>query len=152
MSKEKSCKCCKQIWYVDMLDKKLGLCPNCYGYCKPLIDDLKIKDKIIKKLNLQDKRIKELEATNKILSNELTQNGIVKQDRLETCYGIPIYEIPKLKEENQQLKQSQKQLALDKLEMLQAVFESTIIDEVLRNYVCSIIRGEIEILIGEENE
>ena len=50
MSKEKGCKCCEQIWYVDMLDKKWGLCPNCYGYCKPLIDDLKIKDKRIKEL------------------------------------------------------------------------------------------------------
>ena len=47
MSKEKSCKCCKQIWYLDMLDKKWRLCPNCYRYCKPLIDDLKIKDKKI---------------------------------------------------------------------------------------------------------
>lgn len=50
MSKEKGCKCCKQIWYVDMLDKKLKLCPNCYEYCKPLFDDLKIKDKQIAKL------------------------------------------------------------------------------------------------------
>ena len=30
-----------------MLDKKWKLCPNCYEYCKPLIDDLKIKDKKI---------------------------------------------------------------------------------------------------------
>lgn len=51
MSKEKGCKCCKQIWYVDMLDKKLKLCPNCYEYCKPLIDDLKIKDKQIANLH-----------------------------------------------------------------------------------------------------
>lgn len=51
--------------------------------------------------------------------------------------------------EIEQLKQAQKQLAIDKLEILQAVFASTIIDEVLRNYVCSIIRGEIENLIGE---
>ena len=47
MSKEKGCKCCKQIWYEDMLDKKWKLCPNCYEYCKPLFDDLKIKDKQI---------------------------------------------------------------------------------------------------------
>ena len=47
MSKEKGCKCCKQIWYVDLLDKKWGLCPNCYEYCKPLIDNLKIKDEKI---------------------------------------------------------------------------------------------------------
>lgn len=55
-------------------------------------------------LNEQDKRIKELEATNKVLSNELTKNNIMEQDRLETCCGIPIYEIPTLKQENQQLK------------------------------------------------
>ena len=49
---------------------------------------------VIDLLNQQDKRIKELEATNKVLSNELTKNNIIKQDRLETCCGIPIYEIP----------------------------------------------------------
>lgn len=47
MSKEKGCECCKQIWYVDMLDTKLKLCPDCYEYCKPLFDDLKIKYKQI---------------------------------------------------------------------------------------------------------
>lgn len=47
MSKEKECKCCKRIWYEDMLDKKLELCPTCYEYCKPLIDGLKIKYKNI---------------------------------------------------------------------------------------------------------
>ena len=56
-------------------------------------------------LNKQDKRIKELEETNKVLSNELTKNSILKQDHIETCCGIPIFEIPKIKEENQQLKQ-----------------------------------------------
>lgn len=61
-------------------------------------------------LNRQDKRIKELEATNKILSNELTNNNIVKSNKLETCCGIPIYEIPKLKEENYFLKEQNKSL------------------------------------------
>lgn len=56
-------------------------------------------------LNEQDKEIKELEETNKVLSNELTKNSILKQDHIETCCGIPIFEIPKMKEENQQLKQ-----------------------------------------------
>ena len=56
-------------------------------------------------LNEQDKRIKELKETNKVLSNELTKNSILKQDHIETCCGIPIFEIPKIKEENQQLKQ-----------------------------------------------
>lgn len=73
-------------------------------------------------LNQQDKRIKELEATNKVLSNELTKNNIMKQDRLETCCGIPIYEIPTLKQENQQLQQSQKQLAINELKKLSKHF------------------------------
>lgn len=61
--------------------------------------------KLEKLLNQQDKRIKELEETNKVLSNELTKNSILKQRHIETCCGIPIFEIPKMKEENQQLKQ-----------------------------------------------
>lgn len=56
-------------------------------------------------LNEQDKRIKEMEETNKVLSNELTKNSILKQGYIEACCGIPIFEIPKIKEENQQLKQ-----------------------------------------------
>ena len=39
-------------------------------------------------LNEQDKRIKELEETDKVLSNELTKNSILKQDHIETCCGI----------------------------------------------------------------
>ena len=61
-------------------------------------------DTVCSLLNKQDKRIKELEETNKILSNELTKNSILKQDHIETCCGIPIFEIPKMKEENEELK------------------------------------------------
>ena len=43
-----------------------------------------------------------------------------------------------------QLKQSQNQLAIRKLEMLHNMFCSTINNRNLQNYVCSIIRGEIE--------
>lgn len=68
MSKEKSCKCCKQIWYTDMLDKKWRLCPNCYGYCKPLINDLKIKDKKIAKLQ---HKLEVAERTTKLACDEL---------------------------------------------------------------------------------
>lgn len=68
MSKEKSCNCCKQIWYVDLFDKKWVLCPNCYEYCKPLIDNLKIKDKQI--AGLQHR----LEVADKAL--ELAVNNI----------------------------------------------------------------------------
>lgn len=60
--------------------------------------------KVVNLLNQQDKRIKELEETNKLLSNELTKNSILKQDHIETCCGIPIFEIPKMKQENEQLK------------------------------------------------
>ena len=68
MSKEKSCKCCKQIWYVDMLDKKLELCPNCYEYCKPLIDNLKIKYKHIADLQ---HRLEVAEIATKLACDEL---------------------------------------------------------------------------------
>ena len=61
------------------------------------------KQPITELLNQQDKRIKELEETNKVLCNELTKNNIIKPNRLETCCGVPIYEVPKLKEENKQL-------------------------------------------------
>lgn len=61
------------------------------------------ENNLIFKLNLQIsnlmKQIEKLKATNKVLSNELTKNNIVKQDYIETCCGIPIYEIPKLKEQ-----------------------------------------------------
>lgn len=69
MSKEKGCKCCKQIWYEDMLDKKFELCPNCYEYCKPLIDGLKIKDKQI--ANLQN-RLKVAEKALELACKEIT--------------------------------------------------------------------------------
>ena len=72
-------------------------------------------------LNEQDKRIKELEETNKVLSNELIKNNIMKQDRLKTCCGIPIYEVPKLKEENELLKLEQKELAIEKLEEVKKI-------------------------------
>lgn len=88
-----------------------------------------IYDYIVDLLNQNDKRIKELElllkADKKIETNSL--NGFEK-----------------LRKENQQLKQSQKQLAVSKLEMLHDIFCSTINNRILQNYVCSIIRGEIE--------
>lgn len=75
--------------------------------------------KLEKLLNQQDKRIKELEETNKVLSNELTKNSILKQRHIETCCGIPIFEIPKMKEENQQLKQqlAEKEKEIERLNL-----------------------------------
>ena len=83
---------------------ELKIYAGCESYS---ITDTKEKQQItlenvINLLNKQDKRIKELEETNKVLSNELTKNSILKQDHIETCCGIPIFEIPKMKTENQQ--------------------------------------------------
>ena len=78
-------------------------------------------------LNKQDKRIKELEETNKVLSNELTKNSILKQDHIETCCGIPIFEIPKIKEENQQLKQQLHDLPNKIVEEIKKVSDTVIL-------------------------
>lgn len=42
------------------------------------------------------KQLEELKTTNKVLSEELTKDKILKQDCLTTCCGIPIGDIPKL--------------------------------------------------------
>ena len=83
--------------------------------------------KLEKLLNQQDKRIKELEETNKVLSNELTKNSILKQDYIETCCGIPIFEIPKIKEENQQLKQQLHDLPNKIVEEIKKVSDTVIL-------------------------
>lgn len=101
----------------------------------------------------QYKRIKELEAANKVLSNELTKNNIVKQDRLETCCGIPIYEIPTLK-------QSQNQKAVECFEKFKEFCkkeESPSFSETVAGYwflsarkVFEYIDNQIEELKGEK--
>ena len=42
------------------------------------------------------KQLEELKSTNKVLSEELTKDKILKQNCLTTCCGIPIGDIPKL--------------------------------------------------------
>ena len=42
------------------------------------------------------KQLEELKSINKVLSEELTKDKILKQDCLTTCCGIPIGDIPKL--------------------------------------------------------
>lgn len=42
------------------------------------------------------KQLEGLKSTNKVLSEELTKDKILKQDCLTTCCGIPIGDIPKL--------------------------------------------------------
>ena len=93
---------------------------------QPIYYDLK---KIAHLLNQQDKQIKELKL-------------LLKADKKIETDSINGFE--KLRQENRQLKQSQKQLAISELEMLHDMFCSTINNRILQNYVCSIIRGEIE--------
>lgn len=106
------------------------------------------KDLLLDRLNQQDKRIKVLEEENGyiVFADGYDEKGNKIHKQLIVKYKNKFKE---LVEENKKLKQTEEQLAIDKLEILQAAFASTIIDEVLRNYVCSIIRGEIENLIGE---
>lgn len=63
------------------------------------------KNELINIKQQQYERIIELSKTNKFLSNELTKNNTVKQDHIETCCGIPIFDIPQLKQDNEKLKQ-----------------------------------------------
>ena len=56
------------------------------------------------------KQLEELKSTNKVLSEELTKDKILKQDCLTTCCGIPIGDIPKLQDENKQLEDNWKKL------------------------------------------
>lgn len=52
--------------------------------------------RLINKNELLKKQLEEYKATNKVLSEKLTKDKILKQDCLTTCCGIPIGDIPKL--------------------------------------------------------
>ena len=83
-------------------------CPLCYfkkenqelklelsGYRQAILNNkemLGLKEKNDK----LKKQLEELKSTNKVLSEELTKDKILKQDCLTTCCGIPIGDIPKL--------------------------------------------------------
>lgn len=58
-----------------------------------LFDEMESWKEEVKKLK---KQLEELKSTNKVLSEELTKDNILKQDCLTTCCGIPIGDIPKL--------------------------------------------------------
>ena len=65
-----------------------------YGW-KDYITD--IIDRIVQQENQSlKKQLEELKSTNKVLSEKLTKDKILKQDCLTTCCGIPIGDIPKL--------------------------------------------------------
>lgn len=71
-----------------------------YGVEEDLLD-------YITNLQQENKQLKEI---NKVLSQELTKDKILKQECLTTCCGIPLGDIPKLKEKIKQLQQENKQL------------------------------------------
>ena len=67
---------------------------------KCIFEDIVIDINEIKKLTNQHQELKKqleaLKSTNKVLSEQLTKDKILKQDCLTTCCGIPIGDIPKL--------------------------------------------------------
>ena len=54
------------------------------------------KTYLVKENQELKKQLEELKSTNKVLSEKLTKDKILKQDCLTTCCGIPIGDIPKL--------------------------------------------------------
>ena len=67
------------------------------NYYLPLLDKHYSKTYELQQENRElKKQLEELKQTNKVLSEELTKNNILKQDCLTTCCGIPIGDIPKL--------------------------------------------------------
>ena len=80
---------------------------------------------------------------------DLYDNGVLDKSindtyKLEELLNQQSKRLKELEQENQQLKQSQNQVAISKLERLHDMFCSTINNRNLQNYVCSIIRFEIE--------
>ena len=68
----------------------------------------------------------------------------IKDNKTNQIYDYVVDLLNQQYKENQQLKQSQNQVAISKLEMLHDMFCSTINNRFLQNYVCSIIRFEIK--------
>lgn len=122
---------------------------------------MKAKERYIWKLEKNDcysyECIYDNEDKRNLYNNDLVLKILNQQDKKIKRF-MRMKNREQLTAENEALKDTsavvlaQEQLAIDKLEILQAVFASTIIDEVLRNYVCSIIRGEIANLLGEETK
>lgn len=67
-----------------------------YRKCLNMLENLKEENKQLKK------QLEELKSTNKVLSEELTKDKILKQDCLTTCCGISIGDIPKLKSQQKE--------------------------------------------------
>ena len=86
------------------------------------------------------KQLEELKSTNKVLSEELTKDKILKQDCLTTCCGIPIGDIPKLiNQQKKFIEYLEYQVKLQ--EELNDIHLATGFEEILQKYK-SIIGGK----------
>lgn len=80
---------------------------------------------VVRVLNQQDARIKELEDKNGyiIFADEHDDNGIEVNKQVYTTYMSKCDELIELIQENQQLKQSQNQKAIEELEKVKRYFD-----------------------------
>lgn len=80
---------------------------------------------VVRVLNQQDARIKELEDKNGyiIFADEHDDNGIEVNKQVYTTYMLKCDELIELIQENQQLKQSQNQKAIEELEKVKRYFD-----------------------------
>ena len=89
----------------------------------------------------QKEVIDKLKSTNKVLSEKLTKDKILKQDCLTTCCGIPIGDIPKLI--NQQKK------FIEWLEAMSKMYENEYKDiDIAGHYNC--VLAKYEEIIGDD--
>ena len=108
-------------------------------------------------LNQQDRRIKELENMNCLRADSENQFcEVVKRLKQEITRITQLYdelnkkyckqqdEFDVVKEENQQLKQSQKQLAIGELEKLHEIFRNTVSDLGMCKFICTVVENQIE--------
>lgn len=112
-------------------------------------------NKIISILNQQDKRIKELESKLRV-SNSLNASLSLEHSELKKRYDSQekllsqkLAENSKLTLENQQLKQAQKQLAIDELVKLKQQFSTLFLYSTFK-VLKPIIDNQIEKLKGEK--
>lgn len=84
--------------YYERIEKLLnGANKETYGFAPQEIKNILRSYEELQNQNQElKKQLEELKSTNKVLSEELTKDKILKQDCLTTCYGIPIGDIPKL--------------------------------------------------------
>ena len=109
--------------------------------------------KIADLLNQQDKRIKDVETQLEIHNEYYNSFNCDSFDEftdfISTFMLTPHEEQTLIKDLKKQLKQSQKQLAIDVLERLHNDFASSIGNGMLRTYVCGLIKDKISELKGE---